>query len=880
MKKTDDFKKQQIPETLKELGTDSKKGLSATEVQKRLQQYGPNAIEEKEEPLWHRIFRRFWGPIPWMIEAAAILSAVVKKWEDFIIIMIMLLVNAFLDFYQEGRALSALKTLKQKLAQQAIVLREGEFKTIPAKELVPGDIIKLRIGDIIPADVQLLQGDYIQVDQSALTGESLPVSKKAGEVSYSNTIVKQGEMLAVVVNTGMHTNFSQVASLVVQAQQEETSHFQKMVIQVGDYLIMLTVALVIVIVMVGIFRGEDVLELIRYALVLTVAAIPVAMPAVLSVVMAVGAMALARKQAIVSRLVAIEELAGVDVLCSDKTGTLTQNKLQVTQPTVFDGHDEKELLLMGMLASKLENQDPIDLAINKYMKDKYPDLDSENYQQIHFTPFDPVRKRTEAEIKRDDETFVTIKGAPQVVIGLAKLPDEKVQELDKIVEDFASKGYRTIAVAKKSGDQVDLIGLIPMLDPPRPDSKEVIDDLRQHNVRVKMITGDNIAIAREIGRILGFTGQAMRSKDLRSSKDRGIVLLTSILSGAIYKKLYPDADKDAAQKFAQEVVQEVEDNFDTQNLSKGLVSAHESEIIEQIEKTQIFAEVAPEDKFLIVKALQKANHIVAMTGDGVNDAPALKKADCGIAVANATDAARSAADIILTTPGLSVINDAIKLSRTIFERMKSYATFRVAETLRIIFFMTLSIVVFHFYPITALMIIILALLNDIPIMTIAYDNTKVDKKPVRWDMREMLTISTMLGVAGVISSFLLFFIFMQLKLSTALIQSLFFAKLVIAGHGTIYNTRIDDWFWKKPYPSWTLFGATFSTRILGTLFAVYGWFMVPIGWKLALLMWAYALVWFVFNDVVKMATYRWLRSRRGKAYLANKTTRGAFRQLV
>jgi len=880
MKKTDDFKKQQIPETLKELGTDSKKGLSATEVQKRLQQYGPNAIEEKEEPLWHRIFRRFWGPIPWMIEAAAILSAVVKKWEDFIIIMIMLLVNAFLDFYQEGRALSALKTLKQKLAQQAIVLREGEFKTIPAKELVPGDIIKLRIGDIIPADVQLLQGDYIQVDQSALTGESLPVSKKAGEVSYSNTIVKQGEMLAVVVNTGMHTNFSQVASLVVQAQQEETSHFQKMVIQVGDYLIMLTVALVIVIVMVGIFRGEDVLELIRYALVLTVAAIPVAMPAVLSVVMAVGAMALARKQAIVSRLVAIEELAGVDVLCSDKTGTLTQNKLQVTQPTVFDGHDEKELLLMGMLASKLENQDPIDLAINKYMKDKYPDLDSENYQQIHFTPFDPVRKRTEAEIKREDETFVTIKGAPQVVIGLAKLPDEKVQELDKIVEDFASKGYRTIAVAKKSGDQVDLIGLIPMLDPPRPDSKEVIDDLRQHNVRVKMITGDNIAIAREIGRILGFTGQAMRSKDLRSSKDRGIVLLTSILSGAIYKKLYPDADKDAAQKFAQEVVQEVEDNFDTQNLSKGLVSAHESEIIEQIEKTQIFAEVAPEDKFLIVKALQKANHIVAMTGDGVNDAPALKKADCGIAVANATDAARSAADIILTTPGLSVINDAIKLSRTIFERMKSYATFRVAETLRIIFFMTLSIVVFHFYPITALMIIILALLNDIPIMTIAYDNTKVDKKPVRWDMREMLTISTMLGVAGVISSFLLFFIFMQLKLSTALIQSLFFAKLVIAGHGTIYNTRIDDWFWKKPYPSWTLFGATFSTRILGTLFAVYGWFMVPIGWKLALLMWAYALVWFVFNDVVKMATYRWLRSRRGKAYLANKTTRGAFRQLV
>ncbi len=880
MKKTDAYKPQSVDETLRELGTDPPKGLSSEEAKKRLQQYGPNAIEEKEEPLWHRIFRRFWGPIPWMIEVAAILSAAVKKWEDFIIILIMLLVNAGLDFYQEGRALSALKSLKQKLAQQAIVLRDGEFKTIPARELVPGDIIKLKIGDIIPADVKLIQGDYIQVDQSALTGESLPVSKKPGDVAYSNTIVKQGEMLAVVVNTGMNTNFSQVAALVAQAQQEETSHFQKMVIQVGDYLILLTLALVVLIVMVGIFRGEEILELIRFALVLTVAAIPVAMPAVLSVVMAVGALNLAKKQAIVSRLVAIEELAGVDVLCSDKTGTLTQNKLQVTEPTVFDGHDEQELLLMGVLASKLENQDPIDMAIYNYLKQKYPDLDWSDYEQAHFTPFDPIRKRTEAEIVHGQEHFVAIKGAPQVIIEMAKLPEDQVAKLEKMVDDFASKGYRTLAVAKKTSDQVELIGLIPMLDPPRPDSKAVIEDLRAHGVRVKMITGDNIAIAREIGRMLGLTGPAMRSKELRSSKNEGVILLTEILAEAIYKKLYPDADKDAARKFAEEVVKEVEESFDTQNLSKGLVSAHESEIIEKIEQTEIFAEVVPEDKFLIVKALQKADHIVAMTGDGVNDAPALKKADCGIAVANATDAARSAADIILTTPGLAVINDAVKLSRSIFERMKSYATFRVAETLRVIFFMTLSIVVFNFYPVTALMIIILALLNDIPIMSIAYDNTKVDKKPVRWDMREMLTISTMLGIAGVISSFLLFFIMVQLHLPKPLIQSLFFAKLVIAGHGTIYNTRIDDWFWKKPYPSWILFGATFSTRVIGTLFAVYGWFMEPIGWKLALLMWAYALTWFVFNDVVKMATYKWLRSRRGKAFLASKTTRGALRQLV
>ncbi len=880
MKKTDEFEKQSLEETFKELQSDPQRGLSSEEARRRLQQYGPNAIEEKEEPLWHRIFRRFWGPIPWMIEIAAILSAVVRKWEDFIIIVIMLLVNAGLDFYQEGRARNALKTLKQKLARQAIVLRDGEFKTIPASELVPGDIIKLKIGDVIPADVQLSQGDYLLVDQSVLTGESLPVSKEPGDVAYSNTIVKQGEMLAVVVNTGMNTNFSQVAALVAQAQQEEASHFQKMVIQVGDYLILLTVVLVIVIVMVGIFRHENVLEVIRFALVLTVAAIPVAMPAVLSVVMALGALNLAKKQAIVSRLVAIEELAGVDVLCSDKTGTLTLNQLQVTQPTVLNGRTEQELLLAAVLASKLENQDPIDMAIFDYMQKKYPDLDWKAYEQVHFTPFDPVRKRTEATIRKGEERFTVIKGAPQVVIEMAKLPEAQRAKLNKSVDDFASKGYRTIAVARKTDDRVDLIGLIPMLDPPRPDSKEVIQDLRQHHVQVKMVTGDNIAIAREIGRMLGLTGPAMRARELRTSKDEGIVVLTSILARAIYKKLYPNADRETVRRFAEEVVKEVETQFDTSDLSKGLVSAHESEIIEQIEETEIFAEVVPEDKFLIVKALQKANHIVAMTGDGVNDAPALKKADCGIAVANATDAARAAADIILTTSGLGVIKDAIKISRSIFERMKSYATFRVAETLRVIFFMTLSIVVFHFYPITALMIIILALLNDIPIMTIAYDNTKVDKTPVRWDMRELLAVATTLGLTGVISSFLLFFIMVQIHLSHPLIQSLFFAKLVIAGHGTIYNTRIDDWFWRKPYPSRILFGATFGTRVLGTLFAVYGWFMEPVGWKLALLMWAYALAWFVFNDVVKMATYRWLRSRRGQAYLASKTMRGALRQLI
>ncbi|MDX2504276.1 MAG: HAD-IC family P-type ATPase, partial [Gammaproteobacteria bacterium] len=355
---TDDYKQQGVSETLKAFEVVAEIGLSKTEASQRVEQYGYNEIEEKEESLFHRLFRRFWGPIPWMIEIAALLSAVVQKWEDFAIILVMLLVNAGLDFMQEHRALNALKALKAKMDQQVTVLRESTFSRISARSLVPSDIIKLRIGDIIPADVQLLSGDFILVDQAALTGESLPVSKKINEVAYANTIVKQGEMLAVVINTGRHTHFSSVVSLVARAQLEERSHFQKMVIQIGNFLIIITVALVLLIIMVSLFRHENFIEIARFALVLTIAAIPVALPAVLSVTMAVGAMNLARKQAIVSKLTAIEELAGVDIFCSDKTGTLTENQMKVAEPIVMDGYNPSELFECAALASKLENNDP------------------------------------------------------------------------------------------------------------------------------------------------------------------------------------------------------------------------------------------------------------------------------------------------------------------------------------------------------------------------------------------------------------------------------------------------------------------------------------------------------------------------------------------
>jgi len=694
-----------------------------------------------------------------------------------------------------------------------------------------------------------------------MTGESLPVTKKVSEVAYANTIVKQSEMLAVVINTGSHTNFSGMVSLVATAQLEERSHFQKMVIQIGDFLILLTIILVVLVIFVGLFRHESFFEIVRFSLVLAVASIPVALPAVLSVTLAVGALNLARRGAIVSKLTAIEELAGVDVFCSDKTGTLTKNEMRVANPILFDGHDEEEMFLLAALASKVENEDPIEVPIYHYIEAHLPSLDWSVYKQIRFTPFDPIRKQTEAEVEWRGEHFTAIKGAPQVLLEMAKLPASEAGKITDSVTRLASEGYRSIAVGRIEGGQLKLVGLIPLFDPPREDAAKVIEDMRAHGVQVKMITGDNIAIAQEIGKMLGLQGRAILPAELKSVGHEDLYILAKVVSAGICRRLAPDIGEEAVKQLTREIILELEKAFETEKITAGLIRSHESAIIKTIESVDIFAQVAPEDKYYLVDALQKANYIVGMTGDGVNDAPALKKADCGIAVSNATDAARAAADIILTSPGLSVIDDAIKQARITFERMQSYSLFRIAETTRIILFIALSIIVFNFYPVSATMIIILALLNDIPIMAIAFDHTKVNETPVRWNMKEMLTVAFVLGLAGVASSFLIFYLLIYFQFPALLIQSMLFIKLNVAGHMTIYTARTGDrHFWVKPYPSWILFGAASLTLVTGTLIAVYGLFMEPIGWTYAIYLWLYAVAWFVVDDFIKVAVYRRIRS--------------------
>ena len=859
-------------------------GLSKEEVQERLKKYGYNELNEKEESWLHRLFRRFWGPIPWMIEVAAILSAIAHRWEDLAVILFMLFVNAFVDFYQEAKALNAIAVLKQKLARKALVLRDGEWKSIDAKEIVPDDIIKVKIGDVVPADCELLGGgDFLQVDQSALTGESLPVNKRAGETLYANAVVKQGEMVAKVTATALNTYFGKTVGLVAKAEKEESGHFQKMVIKVGDFLIIMTIFLIAIIIWHGIKNNEPVLDLLIFALILTISAIPVAMPAVLTVTMALGARVLAKKEAIVTKLSAIEEAAGMDILCSDKTGTLTQNKMSLADPYVVKGFDRNKLMLFAAFASKKENEDPIEKPIFDYIQQHNLMQEFAHAKMKKFIPFDPVHKKTEGLY----EDYIYTKGAPQVIIELCDAKEFDKKTAYEKVEEFAQKGFRTLGVAYKKceEDKYHFVGLLPLFDPPREDSKEAIAEANAKGVAVKMVTGDNTAVAKYIAGLLGIGTDIEDIKELKGESTKEYLYLSEILSRSILKTVRTELSEEELKTAVDKIVNEVKKELAAQPLEEGSVKKHESDIIRIIESTNGFAQVFPEDKYYIVEKLQKADHIVGMTGDGVNDAPALKKADCGIAVSGATDAARAAADIVLMAPGLRVIVDAIEQARIVFERMKSYVVYRIAETIRILVFMTLAIVVFDFYPITAIMIILLALLNDIPIMTIAYDNTKVESKPVRWDMKAVFVLSSWLGIAGVMSSFLIFYITMVYlkshpdtatflpevpswidmqddKSFLGFVQTLFFLKLIIAGHYTIFNTRIADWFFKKPYPSWPLFLASFITALVGTAIGLYSFdLMTRINWQWALFLWGYVTVWFVFNDIVKMGVIKYYKKR-------------------
>jgi H+-transporting ATPase len=782
-------------------------GLSSAEAADRLERYGQNVLTEERQSLLLEIGSHFWGPIPWMIEAALVLTALTARWADFAIIAALLLLNGVVGFWEEHQAKGAIDALRDRLARRARVKRDGEWLSLDAADVVPGDLAAVERGDVIPADAVILDGRG-EADESTLTGESLPSEKAPGDVLHSGTVLVRGGPTARVVATGSATLFGRSAQL---AQREPApSHFQRALLAIGRYLIVMALVLVTVIVVVSLARGTSITDTLELALVVTIASVPVALPAVLSVTMAVGARMLAHHDAVVSHLPAMEEMAGVDVLCSDKTGTITRNELAVGEVvTLGEDVDRDDVLVAAALTSEPSSGDPIDQAISEQVDREL----MQRYTVLDLEPFDPSRKRAEARIRGRDGTERRVaKGAVQAILELVGDAGEASPRVSEVTDAFAGNGYRALAVARTSGETGDwqIIGVLGLQDPPRDDSRDTLVEAGRLGVAVKMVTGDRVEIAAQVARMVGMDDDILEAEALRASDDSDEALTSTV------------------------------------------------------EEAAGFAQVVPEDKYRIVELLQGHDHIVAMTGDGVNDVPALERADAGIAVSGATDAARAAADIVLLAPGLSTIIEAIHQAREVFQRMKNYAIYRITETIRVVLFVTITILVFGFFPVAPIQVVLLAILNDAAILSIAYDRVRGSSRPVRWDLTEVLTIATVLGLFGVVSSVgILWLAQGPLGLPDIEVQTVMYLKLSIAGHLTVFVARTQGPFWSYR-PATILVVAVLGTQLLATLIALAGFLMQPISPGLAALAWAYALVSFVVLDRVKVITYRVLE-RRGVA---------------
>nr|XP_023880024.1 plasma membrane ATPase 1-like [Quercus suber]POE76258.1 atpase 4, plasma membrane-type [Quercus suber] len=815
----------------------NKDGLTTVAAQERLAIFGYNKLEEKKESKFLKFLGFMWNPLSWVMEAAAIMAIALANgggkppdWQDFVGIIVLLLINSTISFIEENNAGNAAAALMARLAPKAKVLREGRWVEEDAAILVPGDIISVKLGDIIPADSRLLDGDPLKIDQSALTGESLPVTKGPGDSVYSGSTCKQGEIEAVVIATGVHTFFGKAAHLVDSTNQ--VGHFQKVLTAIGNFCICsIAVGMIVEIIVMYPIQHRKYRPGIDNLLVLLIGGIPIAMPTVLSVTMAIGSHRLSQQGAITKRMTAIEEMAGMDVLCSDKTGTLTLNKLTVDKNLIeifARGVDADTVVLMAARASRVENQDAIDTAIVGMLSD--PKEARVGIQEVHFLPFNPTDKRTALTyIDSEGKMHRVSKGAPEQILNLAHNKSEIECRVHAVIDKFAERGLRSLAVAyqevpdgrkESQGGPWQFIGLMPLFDPPRHDSAETIRRALNLGVNVKMITGDQLAIAKETGRRLGMgTNMYPSSALLGQNKDESIAALP---------------------------------------------------VDDLIEKADGFAGVFPEHKYEIVKRLQARKHICGMTGDGVNDAPALKKADIGIAVADATDAARSASDIVLTEPGLSVIISAVLTSRAIFQRMKNYTIYAVSITIRIVLgFMLLALIwQFDFPP---FMVLIIAILNDGTIMTISKDRVKPSPLPDSWKLAEIFTTGIILG--GYLAMMTVIFFWAAYKTDFfprtfgvpslkqeddfRRLASAVYLQVSIISQALIFVTRSRSWSFVER-PGLLLVAAFIVAQLFATLIAVYAnWKFAAvqgIGWGWAGVIWLYNLIFYIPLDFIKFFT--------------------------
>jgi H+-transporting ATPase len=825
-------------------------GISTVEAARRLKVFGSNELETKVKSPWIKLLEQFWGPMPMMIWIAILVELLTKDMPDFFVLLFLQILNGAVGWYEELKAGNAVDSLKASLKPEAQVIRDGVHQTINASLLVPGDRITLSAGSAVPADCDLCDGNPVQIDQAALTGESFPVTMATGDNAKMGSTVVRGEIEAIVTATGAQTFFGKTASLI--SSVDEVSHFQKILIKITMFLMAISLVLVGFCLGYLLYNGEEFLEAIAFCVVLLVASIPIAMQVVCTSTMALGSRKLAEEKVIVTQLQSIETLSGMNMLCSDKTGTLTRNKMELQDdlPIFYPSATREDVLVSAALAAKWK--EPPKDALDTLVLNAIDLRPLDQYTMLDHIPFDPSVKRTESTIRGPTgRVFKVTKGAPQIVLALSHNVEEIRDAVEAKVLDLARRGIRSLAVAR-TDDSVDegwiFLGIMTFLDPPRHDTKKTIELAHENGIGVKMITGDQAAIAVETCRMLGMG--------------------TTILGT---------------------------DVLPTARIEDGIATSLGHDYGAIVESADGFAQVFPEHKFLIVEILRQRGWVCGMTGDGVNDAPALKKADVGIAVEGSTDAARAAADIVLTKPGLSVIINAITLSRKIFQRMRNYVTYRIACTIQLLFFFFVSVLMYHpdscrfqhfiprrgdcpynnnesteavdpYFKLPVIALVLITILNDGTIISIAYDNVILSKKPEIWNLPRIYWVATTLGVIAVASSLLLLFwgldswnedgVFATWgvgHLPYDQVMMMMYLKISLSDFMTVFTARTEGFFFSRAPGKLLTIAACFATFV-STILAIFWPFkeMEAISAKLALFVWIYCIIWFLIQDLGKV----------------------------
>ncbi|HVP21725.1 MAG TPA: plasma-membrane proton-efflux P-type ATPase [Anaerolineaceae bacterium] len=763
-------------------------GLTSEEAKIRLQKYGPNAIPEQKRHAWLVFLRKMWAPVPWMLEASIVLELILGKYIEATIIGLLVIFNAFMSTLQENRAQNALVLLRKRLTVTSRVFRDGQWQMINSDTLVPGDVVYLRNGDLVPADILLADGNLL-VDQSTLTGESMPVDAEKASQVYAGTVVRRGEATGSVTSTGLQTKFGKTAELVQLAKN--TGQLEKIVFSVARNLVILDAVLVVAVLVYAFIAGLPLQDILPFALILLVASVPVALPATFTLATALGAVELAKEGVLVTRLSAIEEAASMEILFSDKTGTLTTNHLEVAEILPFAPYQPEDILRLALMASDDATQDPLDVAILEKAKQSHLEINHKDSRQA-FIPFDPSTKRSEAVYQEDERSLRVLKGAPQVIGGLDPRSNG---DYSRAVEELASRGLRVLGVASGYGDNLHVAGLVALQDPPRPDSKPLISRLRELGIKVIMITGDGLETARSVAASIGIGRSACRNDAIEASK--------------------PASD----------------------------------------DICEVYGEVLPEDKFRLVKKYQHASLMVGMTGDGVNDAPALKQADVGIAVSSATDVAKAAASLVLTAPGLSNVVSAIETSRRIYQRMLTYTLNKIIKTIEIAFFLSFGLVFTGTFVTTPLLMVLLLFTNDFVTMSISTDHVKPSPLPNRWKISSIVIGALSLALPILALSFAIFvYAHYVLQLPLANLQTLLFVMLVFSGQGTIYLVRERGHFWHSRPSRWMLIGTGLDILVVGLL-ATRGILMAPIPASLVVVMLGVIIAYLFLLDFIKTPVF-------------------------